>query len=461
MIKAYLFLVMLLALMVFTATASAAIFTVTKTADTVDGVCDSDCSLREAVGRANAVSSDDIIVFSPSLNGATVDLNYMLGIGGGGNLVIQGLGADRLTISGHGTEMIEASGPMNLRFADFKITGAVGAYPTAFLGGAISSDRANVEIDRVYFTGNVMEGAVGMGAALYLNGGINRVSNSTFSGNTSSVCGAAVIAGTTTIVNTTFFGNTANSGGAICFVSATAKMRNVTITGNSAGFGGAMQLYTNSVVNIGNSVIAGNLATQSFPELRREGNCTMISAGNNHIGDSLGDSTDTGAPVTWAGSDRLDAPPVLGALQNNGGRTPTILPLTGSPLINGGSNTLAEEEGLVIDQRGYIRTIGGTVDQGAVEAESAPASINISGKARHQTGQIGQTGRAIPGTFITLTDMLGNRRGMFTTSGYYFFPNVPAGESYFVSASQRRFSFLPVLVNADRNIVDIFLNSQE
>lgn len=455
MSKAYLFTGTLFAFLVFTATAEAAIFTVTKTADTVDGVCDNDCSLREAVGRANAVSSDDIIIFSPSLNGATVNLNYMLGIGGGGNLVIQGLGADRLTISGHGTEMIEASGPMNLRFADFKITGAIGAYPTVLLGGAISSDRANVEIERVYFTGNMMEGAVGMGAALYLNGGINRVSNSTFSGNTSSACGAAVIAGTTTIVNTTFSGNTAGSAGAICFISATVKMRNVTITGNSAGFGGAMQLYTNSVVNIGNSVIAGNSATQGSPELRREGNCTMTSAGNNHIGDSTGDSTDTGAPVTWAGSDRLDAPPVLGALQNNGGRTPTILPLAGSPLINGGNNTLSDEENLVIDQRGYNRTIGGTVDQGAVEADSTPASVNISGKVRNQTG------RAIPGTFVTLTDMVGNRRGMFTTSGYYVFPNVPAGESYFVSASQRRFSFLPVLVNADRNIIDAFLNSQE
>ena len=31
-----------------------AVFTVTKIADTNDGVCDADCSLREAVAAANA-----------------------------------------------------------------------------------------------------------------------------------------------------------------------------------------------------------------------------------------------------------------------------------------------------------------------------------------------------------------------------------------------------------------------
>jgi CSLREA domain-containing protein len=41
--------------------ASAATFTITKTADTNDGVCDSDCSLREAIAAANAAPGDDVI----------------------------------------------------------------------------------------------------------------------------------------------------------------------------------------------------------------------------------------------------------------------------------------------------------------------------------------------------------------------------------------------------------------
>ena len=39
----------------------AATFTVTKTADTNDGVCDSDCSLREAIRAANAAPGADTI----------------------------------------------------------------------------------------------------------------------------------------------------------------------------------------------------------------------------------------------------------------------------------------------------------------------------------------------------------------------------------------------------------------
>src|SRR5438552_11261520 len=41
--------------------ALATTFTVTKTADTNDGVCDSDCSLREAIRAANAAAGADTI----------------------------------------------------------------------------------------------------------------------------------------------------------------------------------------------------------------------------------------------------------------------------------------------------------------------------------------------------------------------------------------------------------------
>lgn len=42
-----------------TMAAQAATLTVTKTADTSDGVCDADCSLREAIAAA-AISGDEI-----------------------------------------------------------------------------------------------------------------------------------------------------------------------------------------------------------------------------------------------------------------------------------------------------------------------------------------------------------------------------------------------------------------
>jgi len=39
----------------------AATFTVTKTADTADGTCDNDCSLREAIIAANVASGADTV----------------------------------------------------------------------------------------------------------------------------------------------------------------------------------------------------------------------------------------------------------------------------------------------------------------------------------------------------------------------------------------------------------------
>ena len=41
--------------------ARATTFVVTKTADTNDGVCDADCSLREAINAANANPGPDVI----------------------------------------------------------------------------------------------------------------------------------------------------------------------------------------------------------------------------------------------------------------------------------------------------------------------------------------------------------------------------------------------------------------
>ncbi|MBL8055898.1 MAG: CSLREA domain-containing protein, partial [Anaerolineales bacterium] len=47
--------------------ATAAAYTVTKTTDTNDGVCDADCSLREAVAAANAAPNPDTITLPPGI----------------------------------------------------------------------------------------------------------------------------------------------------------------------------------------------------------------------------------------------------------------------------------------------------------------------------------------------------------------------------------------------------------
>src|SRR5690349_20199983 len=91
--------------------ARAAVFTVTKTADTLDGACNSDCSLREAVTAANSAPGADTIQVGPGvykltrLNpfedaAATGDLDVL------GELTILGAGADRTILDGNATDRV-------------------------------------------------------------------------------------------------------------------------------------------------------------------------------------------------------------------------------------------------------------------------------------------------------------------------------------------------------------------
>ena len=67
--------------------------------------------------------------------------------------------------------------------------------------------------------------------------------------------------------------------------------------------------------------------------------------------------------------------PVLGPLANNGGPTETLLPLTGSPLLDAIPPAAC---GATVDQRGVTRPQGTGCDIGAVEVEvvaPAPAAV--------------------------------------------------------------------------------------
>ena len=86
--------------------AQAATFTVTKTADTNDGFCDADCSLREAIIATNALPGADTITVPAG--------TYTLSIAGTfedaaatGDLDI----TDELTFSGAGADTSPQSRP--------------------------------------------------------------------------------------------------------------------------------------------------------------------------------------------------------------------------------------------------------------------------------------------------------------------------------------------------------------
>jgi len=369
-------------------------FTVTRSDDRNQPTCAAgDCSLREAVDAAKATAGNDTIDFASGLTKITltneIPINTI-----NGTLVISGNGANVLTIDGGaGTNRIFFIVNSIVNISGLTLTGGNGTGTIASGdGGAIIASNGSLTLDSVHVTGNT---AASQGGGVSFRNGTPRIINSTFSNNTAKFCAGFETQNNVrlTVVNSTFSGNTAtsNGGGGFCNIYGTITLRNVTITDNiTANGGGIVQSSgTLSTLTLGNTIVAGNIATSgSGPEIEFQGG-TITSEGGNLVGDSPGDSTNTGPnAITYQPTDNRDVNPMLGALQNNGGTTPTHGLLIGSLAIDAGLNALASDPSvgnatLTNDQRGigFPRVLDGnsdgtaTVDIGAFELDtSAPTT---------------------------------------------------------------------------------------
>lgn len=191
--------------------ASAATFTVTKTADTADGVCNADCSLREAISAANATPGGDTIIVPPGIytqmiapsadenanvNG-DLDITAPLHIKGAGQgeTIIQaapaaGMALDRvfhvmavatfedLTIrhgnltAGAGPETITNGGGIFFAAAGTLRNVTVSDNRTSVSSGGIFSTGTNLYLDRVTVENNQANSSAGSiaGGGVYANG---------------------------------------------------------------------------------------------------------------------------------------------------------------------------------------------------------------------------------------------------------------------------------------------------
>ncbi|WP_071518663.1 DUF4347 domain-containing protein [Geitlerinema sp. PCC 9228] len=205
------------------------------------------------------------------------------------------------------------------------------------------------------------------------NSGLARIYNSTIFGNSVEERGGGIhnagFSGETilTLTNSTISGNTSSSDGGGIFNLKTATLNNSTIFENSATGNGA-GIFNKDTVTINNSIIAQN---QGFRDLQNDGG--NIGTGGSNI---VEDTNVTDATF-------ISENPQLGSLNDNGGPTPTHLPLDGSPAIDGGANSAVPadsedldgdgdtSESIPYDQRGseFDRISNGTVDIGAVEVQ--------------------------------------------------------------------------------------------
>jgi CSLREA domain-containing protein len=362
--------------------AAAGPFNVTKTADTNDGTCDGDCSLREAITAANA-----------AVGGATVNVpagTYVLTVNTAltqddsnaegdlditGNVTLMGAGPGQTVVNGNGPALhdhvIQVLDPAVATISGVTVTNGFSTAEDGGRddGGGIHVDDGTLNLSNAVITGNHADDYAG---GLDVDGEAS-VHDVTIADNDALGGGGGVeVEGSASLTNVTISGNRAaqEGGGIALFVEAPTALNNLTIAGNTTdddgndnGDGGGLTSDSTDV-SVANTIIAGNTDASSGPGATVNPDCadTVTSAGHNLL------QNPTGSCVFNAAGDKTGVDPLLGSLA--GGPLPTRALLSGSPAIDAGSTAppgSAFPACAATDERGIPRPQLAACDIGAFE----------------------------------------------------------------------------------------------
>jgi CSLREA domain-containing protein len=305
------FILLLLSVFSFAAIDShAATLTVTKTDDTNDGVCDADCSLREAVAVA---MPNDTVVFSSLFNTAQMITLTLGQMAIDRNLTITGTGQELVTISGNNAGrifLITGTGvTVNISGITFRDGngsdfggGAIYVYDSTLIasnaeftnntagqhgGGAIyGTEASRLTLSNLVVEGNVSQGQAILGYSIDIRDSVVRQNTGwgIESGNFVSVercvisdnSGAGVAAEHLTIVDSTVANNP--SGGVWDGDSAsTMTIERCIISGNSRfPTGGGVKSVGTTVIK--NSQIKNNTAVDYGGGISNAGTLYLINS---------------------------------------------------------------------------------------------------------------------------------------------------------------------------------------
>jgi hypothetical protein len=205
----------------------------------------------------------------------------------------------------------------------------------------------------------------------------------------------------------TFYNNTAINGGGIFNNGNSFTMTAVsasTLSSNSAGQG-------DSIYNSGGALTIGNTILKAGSS-----GVNIVESGGTHFSYGFNLSSDNGNGFLTNEGDQTFTDPMLGPLTDNGGPTPTMMPLPGSPAIDQGRPDVVPNLTSHTDQRGRYRpyddpgvpngTGSDATDIGAVEVSSPHGIVGTA-----NDGFVGPTLRytlldAQPGDTITFSNIV-------------------------------------------------------
>jgi predicted outer membrane repeat protein len=314
----------------------------------------------------------DAITNTPS--GGTITLTGDIEIGDG--VVVGGVTAfptidKTLTINGNGFMISRTATNDEFRFFHVDGSGNLTLENITLTGGRISS-------------GN-------FGGAIWNEGTIQSITNSTFSANSARDWGGAIYNDGTieAITNSTFSANTAGHGGAIDNDGTIEAITNSTFSENSAGDGGAISSVHGTIGAITNSTFSQNTATNYGGAIDNDGTIEAIT--NSTF--SANTATDYGGAIYNDGTieaitnstfSQNTATNYGGAIDNDG----TIEAITNSTF----------SENTATDYGGAISSVHGTI--GAITNSTfSENTAHLEGGAIYNEGTIGAiTNSVIAGT---------------------------------------------------------------
>ncbi len=371
--------------------AAGTLITVTTTTDDVTN--NGNCSLREAIAAANgnaavdacpagSSTAEDIIVltsgqtYSLTISG---DLNILDSAG----LKIQANGTSLATVQANNSNRIfDVANNASLTLDKIKVTGGSNVGSGAGIRlGVNTTDTASLTLIQSEVSGNTATTDTNCGAGISISGTAtvqileSLIANNTCTEATIGGHGAGLYVrdGNVTIRNSTFYGNTtvAGKGGGIYISAGTVTIAFSTFSNNSAASGSGNGLHRNSTtptLSVTSSIFANSL---NGPDCFSAG--TAGETFTNNLIENNAASTD------GCGTPAFTADPGLGALQDNGGPTPTMAITAASPAFNAASSCTGSNGS---DQRGILRPQDAGCDLGAYElvvgGNNPPTDINLS-----------------------------------------------------------------------------------